>query len=213
MNPHRITEDFEAAVADYTGAPYAIATTSCTMAIFLSLQWLKAKGELPDVIECPKRTYVSVPMQIIHSGAKIEFRDYKWRGFYKLNPTPVVDSARLFTSDMWMPGSMMCTSHHWGKTLGVQQGGCILTSDAEAAGWLKRARFDGRTPGVPPSRDHFQLGWHAYMSPEVAAEGLMRLALLPRHNDPLPNDDYPDLSKAAVFQPYMIKANHLSVVE
>jgi len=213
MNAHRVTEEFENAVAKYTGAPYAIATTSCTMAIFLSLQWIKSTGRLPDVIGCPRRTYVSVPMQIVHVGAKIHFQDYVWKGFYRLGPTPIIDSARLFTSGMFVPGSMMCTSHHWGKTLGIQQGGCILTSDSEAAGWLRRARFDGRTPGVPPKFDRFQIGWHAYMSPEVAAEGLMRLSLLPEHNDPLDSDEYPDLSKAEVFQPYMIKANHLSVVE
>lgn len=213
ISAHRVTEEFENAVAEYTEAPYAIATTSCTMAIFLSLQWLKARHQLPEVIECPRRTYVSVPMQIVHAGARIRFVDLSWEGFYRLGPTPVIDSARLFTSGMYVPGSMMCTSHHWGKTLGIQQGGCILTSDAEAAFWLRRARFDGRTPGVPPKHDRFQIGWHAYMSPEVAAEGLMRLALLPKHNDPLPNDDYPDLSKAKVFQPYLAEANHLTVVE
>jgi len=213
MIAHQITEEFEHAVADYTGAPHVVATTSCTMAIFLSLQWLKASGQLPGIITCPKRTYVSVPMQIVHVGSLIDFQDFTWEGFYRLGPTPVIDSARLFTSDMYVPESLMCTSHHWGKTLGIQQGGCILTSDGEAAYWLKRARFDGRTPGVPPKHDRFMLGWHAYMSPEVAAEGIMRLALLPKYNDPLPNDDYPDLSKAKVFQPYRVGANHLSVVE
>jgi hypothetical protein len=38
------------------------------------------------------------------------------------------------------------------------------------------------------------------MSPRDAAEGLSRLAVLPRHNDPLPNDDYPDLSTLEMFK-------------
>jgi hypothetical protein len=38
------------------------------------------------------------------------------------------------------------------------------------------------------------------MAPETAAQGLVRLALLPEHNDDLPNDDYPDLSKIEVFK-------------
>ena len=77
----------------------------------------------------------------------------------------------------------------------------ILCDDADAVSWFRRARFDGRTPGVAPATDTFdQSGWHMYMSPEVAAEGLVRLAFLPRHNEPLPNDDYPDLSEAPIFK-------------
>ena len=211
MNPHRITEDFEAAVADYTGAPYAIATTSCTMAIFLALQCLKARGQLPEIIACPKRTYVSVPMQIVHCGSKIEWRDDHWehRGWYGLGQTQVIDSARLFTSGMYWPGSLWCTSHHWGKTLGIQQGGMILTDDERNVRWLRRARFDGRTPGVPVKHDDPMIGWHAYMSPEVAALGLMRLSLLKKHNAPLPWDDYPDLSTLDCFKPFTVEANQV----
>lgn len=209
MNPHKVTQDFEKAVADYAGAPYCVSTTSCTMAIFLCLQWLRSKGELPASIHCPKRTYVSVPMQIAHAGAKIRFVDYDWDGFYTLYPTKIIDAARLFTSGMYLGQSFMCTSHHWGKTLGLQQGGCILTDDFEAVQWLRKARFDGRTPGVKPKDDQFIMGWHAYLSPEIAALGLMKLSLLPKHNAPLPKDDYPDLSKSEVFRPYTVDANHV----
>jgi hypothetical protein len=63
------------------------------------------------------------------------------------------------------------------------------------------ARFDGRKEGVAPKdQKDWILGWHCYMSPRDAAEGLSRLAVLPKHNDPLPNDDYPDLSKLEIFK-------------
>ena len=95
----------------------------------------------------------------------------------------------------------ICTSHHWSKTLGLQQGGCILHDDPEAVEWFRKARFDGRTPGVLPKDDIFDsIGYHMYMSPEVAALGLVRLHHLPKHNEPLPNDDYPDLSKIELFK-------------
>jgi hypothetical protein len=98
-------------------------------------------------------------------------------------------------------GTMVCVSFHWAKTLGIQQGGAILHDNPEADAWLRRARFDGREEGVAPKEQKaWQLGWHAYMSPETAAAGLVRLALLPRHNDPLPNDDYPDLSTFEIFK-------------
>jgi hypothetical protein len=38
------------------------------------------------------------------------------------------------------------------------------------------------------------------MSPEIAAEGLVRLMHLPKHNPDLPNDDYPDLSQMDIFK-------------
>lgn len=201
-SPHQVTRDFEAALAEYAGAPYAVTTTSCTMAIFLALQLERTMTGLPAVIECPKHTYVSVPMQIIHCGGRVRWVDADWYadGQYRLKPTRVVDSARLLTSGMHRTGELTCLSFHWGKTLGLSQGGAILCDDADEYEWLKRARFDGRTEGIAPRDDDFMLGWHAYLSPEVAAHGIMKLALLPEHNAPLPPDGYPDLSTAKVFE-------------
>lgn len=200
-SPHQVTKDFEKAVATYCGSPYAVAVNSCTSALFLCLQWFKSKGMLPEAIEIPKRTYVSVPMQIMHAGAKVVFREEAWTGVYQLAPLPLWDCARRFSTNMYDSGHFLCTSHHWSKTLGVQQGGMILHDDPAADKWLRRARFDGRTEGVAPKNDRFdQPGWHFYMSPEVAAEGLVRLSFLPRVNADLPNDDYPDLSTAPIFR-------------
>lgn len=209
MNPHQVTKDFECAVAEYTGAPYCVAVNSCTNALFLCLMYFRHRDADPGfrymaeagaMVTIPKRTYISVAMQIKHAGFNVAFRDDDWVGMYQLGGLPIWDCARLFTSGMYKTGQFMCTSHHWSKTLGLQQAGCILTDDAEAVAWLKRARFDGRAEGVPPAQDDFPFcGWHMYLSPEIAALGLVKLSFLPRHNDPLPNDDYPDLSKLSIF--------------
>ena len=230
MNPHAVTKDFEKALCEYTGAPYAVCVNSCTMALLLAVAWhLDGKenirqrpgglgDELP-YIEIPKRTYISVPMSIIHAGGWPTFRDEEWVGEYQLKPLPVWDSARWFTSGLFNcidspsgprhfsgpyhspMAAMVCVSFHWSKTLGIQQGGAILHGDPEADEWLRRARFDGRSEGVAPKDDKFSMiGWHCYMSPEVAAEGLVRLSFLPKHNAPLPNDDYPDLSEMEIFR-------------
>lgn len=200
MKPFQVVKDFEAALCEYTGAPYAVTTTSCTMAILLACAWWKKKKG-SKIVTLPKRTYIGVPMSVIHAGHKVSFVDGNWIGKYRLYPFPVFDSARHFTSGMYSSGWMYCLSFHWNKTLGIQQGGAILLEDTEADAWLRKARFDGRTEGVPPSLDTFDvLGYHAYMSPEVAAEGLVRLSHLPKHNEPLPNDDYPDLSKFEIFK-------------
>ena len=96
---------------------------------------------------------------------------------------------------------MLCLSFHASKTLGDTQGGAILHDSPEADAWLRRARFDGRAEGVAPKDDTFTFaGWHCYMSPDIAARLLWKLASLPRHNEPLENDDYPDLSTMECFK-------------
>ncbi len=199
-NPHQVTKEFEKALCEYTGAPYAVAVTSCTMALLLACKWF-LKDDKESIISIPKKTYVSVPMSIIHAGGIVHFDEREWVGGYKLRPYPIWDYARLFTSGMYNPGRFLCVSFHWTKTLGIGQGGAILHDDPDADEWFRRARFDGRTEGLAPKDDRFDMiGYHCYMSPRDAAEGLSRLAVLPKHNDPLPNDDYPDLSKFEVFK-------------
>jgi dTDP-4-amino-4,6-dideoxygalactose transaminase len=202
-SPYQVVRDFESAIAEYCGAPYAVTTTSCTMALLIACAWWKrilGKGTI-DTIEIPRRTYISVPMSIKHAGFKVTFRDEDWCGEYRLFPLSLWDSARRLTSGMYRPGDMQCLSLHWSKILGVQQGGVIIHDDPEADKWLRRARFDGRTEGVAPKDDTFDmLGYHCYMAPETAAAALMRLSLLPPHNPDLSNDQYPDLSEIELFQ-------------
>lgn len=227
MRPYQVVEDFEQALCEYTGAPYAVTVTSCTMALLLAVAWhvahrrflateadrLLSLEELE--VSIPRRTYVGVPMSIMHAGARVRFRDEAWEGAYQLAPLPVWDSARWFSWRMYcnnayirMPedsSTMVCVSFHWAKTLGIQQGGAILLNDFGAAATLRMMRFDGRIAGMSP-REQAELGlftvpgWHCYMAPETAAAGLVRLANLPRHNAPIPNDDYPDLSTVEVFK-------------
>lgn len=226
-NPFSIVKDFEEAVANYTGAHYAVAVNSCTNALFLALQYQHDcgphketvqqgsfhRGEWRDFeVEIPKRTYVSVPMQIIHAGMKPVFRDEEWLGMYQLKPFNIYDAARRFTSNMFHMAfsnygdldtlhTYMCVSFHWAKILGIQQGGMILHNNPNFDYWARRARFDGRSEGVKPLDDNFSiLGYHIYMSPEIAAEGLVRLSHLAYDNPDLPNDNYPDLSTIALFK-------------
>ena len=200
MNPHAVTVDFEKALAEYGGSRFAVATTSCTMALLLACAWRRHKDG-PQTVIIPKRTYIGVGMSVLNAGHRISFRDDVWLGKYRLDPLPVVDAARWLTSGVHDAGDFTCLSFHWQKHLGVSQGGCILNDDEDADAWLRRARFDGRREGIAPKDDVFDMvGWHAYMSPATAAEGLTRLAFLPKHNDPLPNSDYSDLSEAPIFK-------------
>ena len=223
-NPFDINREFETAVAQYTGAPYCVAVNSCTMALFLALRWQMENQDVyryKGTVTIPAKTYVSVPMGIKHAGFQVAFEDLDWRGRYQLKPFEIWDSARWFTSGMFQQLSaaragepaFMCVSFHATKTLGlkrphgdgdewdIEQGGAILHNDPQADKWLRRARFDGRTEGVAPKDDTFDmLGWHCYMNPSSARLGLELLGKLPKHNPPLPNDDYPDLSTAPAFR-------------
>jgi dTDP-4-amino-4,6-dideoxygalactose transaminase len=206
MNPHQVTRDFEAMLCEYTGAPYAVAVNSCTMALTLAVAWhlRDAQSDRWDYrreILIPKRTYVSVPQAIIHAGGRPVFRDEDWLGWYQLAPLPVWDCARWFTSGMHTTGRFMCVSFHSSKTLGIEQGGAILHDNPEADAWFRRARFDGRGEGVAPKDDTgIIVGYHCYLNPSTAAQGILKLHSLPRHNAPLPNDDYPDLSTLECFR-------------
>jgi len=226
-NPHQVTRDFERAIAEYTGAPYVVAVNSCTAALTLAVAWHlrgSARAEYDDTfgvwsneIEIPKRTYISVPMAIIHAGGRPVFRDESWIGSYQLKPLPVWDSARWFSQGMYGAngatiggpapfswygsGQFACVSFHASKTLGIEQGGAILHDNPEADAWFRKARFDGRTEGVAPKDDQFDMiGWHCYMNPSTAAQGLLKLHSLPKHNEPLPNDEYPELDKLEIFK-------------
>lgn len=204
-DPHRTTREFEAALCSYTGAPFAVTTTSCTQAILMALayfsfDWCKEDFP-PPLISMPKLSYVGVPAAVLNSGCGLLFHDEDWQGEYQFRGTDVWDSARRFTFGMYRPGAMQCVSFHATKILADSQGGAILLDDPEAAAWLRRARFDGRTEGVDPKDDEVTYpNWHAYMSPDVAARLLWKLQGLPKHNQNLPRSDYPDLSLKEAFK-------------
>ena len=196
--PYAVTRRFEDELCKYTGAPFAVAVNSCTAALLLSVQWHRKAGK---EVEIPRRTYVSVPCAIKLAGCDLTWRDEDWSGAYQLKPFPVWDSARRFTSNMYIPGQFQCVSFAASKILGAEQGGAILHDNAEADVWFRKMRFDGRTEGVDPHDDKFTVtGLHCLMIPSIAATLLVRLHHLPKHNEDMPHYDYPDLSKHEAFR-------------
>lgn len=202
MNPYQVTRDFESALQKYTGAPFAVALNSCTAALLLAVEWmLRRGGALSSNVNIPRRTYVSVPCAIRHAGCGISWRNEDWRGCYQLKPLPVWDCARRFTSDMYIAGQFQCVSFAASKILAAEQGGAILHDNEQADAWFRRMRFDGRTELVDPHEDVIrEIGHHCIMTPSVAAGLLVRLHHLPKHNEDLPDYDYPDLSLMPAFQ-------------
>ncbi len=200
-DPRDVIDIFEKKVAEFAGSKYAVVLDCCSNGIFLSLKYLQSIGELSkDVkITIPNQTYVSVPMQIIHSGNKFELEDIDWSGIYQLKGTRIWDGAGRFTKNMFVGGnSLQVLSFQIKKIIPIGRGGMILTDDESAYKWLKLACYDGRDLETPYTDDsHVKLlGYHMYMTPEDAARGIILMDNRPEvNNDCQNNTMYPHLNK------------------
>lgn len=199
-NPYKIVQMFEEEVADYTGSKFAVSVDNCTNALFLCCKYLN----VDDVI-IPSKTYLSVPQSIIHAGGNVIFdkrpETNNWKGIYKLNPYPIYDAAKRFTSNMYIPGSFMCLSFHIKKILKLGKGGMILTDNEDAVKWFKMARYEGRSEKLYHEDDISMLGWNMYMTPQQASHGLSLMQNISLHNEDLgENDGYKDLTEFTVFK-------------
>ena len=208
MKPYNIVKEFEKAVAEYTGAPYAIAVDSCTNALLLCCEYL----QVVQVI-LPSKTYVGVAYSVLNAGGSVVFQDYEWEGWYQLRPYPIIDSARRFYKGMFADAKdevevhcgkdcvvFVCLSFHWKKFIPIGRGGIILTNDDKADKILRKMRFDGRAEDTEPKEDIFITpGHHCYMLPEEAARGLLFMSDVKDYYEDLPEPNYPDLSKNFVY--------------
>lgn len=204
---HKVTHEFELELCRYTGAPYAVAVDNGSNGLLLCLERDNVKGM---DIEIPRNTYPSVPMEIIHAGAKVIFRSKPepcglLTGAYQLVGTRIIDSALRFTHAMYLPNALMVlsfTGPH--KHLKLGKGGAILCPTLRDYTWLKRARFSGRGECSYHEDNFTQLGHNFYMLPEIAARGLLLMPgfynldgspkIMPDITLP-----YPDLSRFPVF--------------
>ena len=195
-NPYKVVQMFEEEIANYTGSPYAVSVDSCTNAVFLCCKYLDVK----EVI-MPKRTYLSIPMSVIHAGGTVKFEDKEWSGIYSLDPYPIYDSAKRLTSNMYIPNSYMCLSFHIKKLLGIGKGGMILTDNEDAVEWFKKARYEGRSEKFYKEDDINMLGWNMYMTPQQASHGLSLLQNYPEHvKDMGEEHGYRDLTEFSIFK-------------
>jgi len=205
INPHAVTAQFEQAICDYTGAPYCVTVDNESNALFLALTYDNVKGK---TIYLPCRTYMSVPCEVNHAGATVEFYPVEGNGLtgsYMLLPSNVVDSALLFSADMYIEGTYTCCSFTGPyKHLKLGKGGCILTDNEDAYKWFKKARFSGRNECSYHIDNFTMTGWNFYMNPMVAELGLLLIQQFynidgtKKHNEPL-TLPYPDLSQFKIY--------------
>ena len=185
-------EDFERAICEYTGAPYAIAMKRCCIALKGCCEFLGVRN-----VTIPKRTYIFVPQVLARSGVLVDFDDRDWSGGYRLEPYPIWDYARRFKPGMYQRNQFQCLSFHRSKILGHTEGGAVLTDSWRANDWLRQWRDDGRDRfGCYEGR--VMIGESGLMYPEIAVALRLKLHWLkeyyPSGHHDLPNSDYPDLS-------------------
>jgi len=178
-NPFEAIDEFEKALAEFTGAKGVVVTDSCTHAIELGLRY-----NMPKMYATlPEHTYLSIPMTLEKLGIEYMFTEDKWDEGYRIEGSIVYDYARhfaegMFETDTPVQKRIMCLSFGHGKPLEIGHGGAILTNDREAYEWLKRAVYDGRDLTISPWEDQktFDVGYHYMMRPEDAVIGLNKLA-------------------------------------
>ena len=190
-----IIKTFEDKIAEFFGAPYAIATDCCTHGIELSLRYTQAKK-----IQVPKNTYLSVPFLADKLNIKREWKDEDWVDYYYLTEN-VIDAAVLWKPNSYIPNTFMSVSFQFRKHLSLGRGGIILTDDLKAAQILKKLSYDGRTPDTSWTEQNIDIvGYHYYMTPETAQLGLNKLenAILKKPTQWTIND-WPDLTLNKVF--------------
>ena len=121
-----------------------------------------------------------------------------WRGIYKLDPLPIYDASKRFTSNMYIDDAYMCVSFHVQKHLKIGKGGMILTNDEKAYDWFNKSRYEGRSP-IPYNKDNIQtMGWNMYMTPMAAAWGLTLMQAYPNNAEDL-SEEYKDLTENDIF--------------
>jgi dTDP-4-amino-4,6-dideoxygalactose transaminase len=189
-------QKFENAIATFYGAPYAVATDCCTHAIELCL-----RKEQPTSVSCPKHTYLSVPMTFVKLNLRWNFTNTEWYDYYQIENTKIYDAAVLWKENSYIPGSYMCLSFQYRKHLSLGRGGAILCDSKEDFIFFKKMSYDGRLPNMPWADQNISsIGYHYYMTPETASEGLNKLE---KSIKELPKNwswqNYPDLSTMSIF--------------
>lgn len=189
--------DFEALIANYFNAPYAVAVDCCTHGLELCLRFEKA-----DSFFTPKHTYLSVPMLGNKLGINHIWKEDKWKEYYYITDN-IIDAAVLWRKNSYINGTYMVLSFQFRKHLSLGRGGIILLDNEKTAHELRKMAYDGRdnTSNVPWAEQEISnIGYHYYMTPETAQSGLSKFHdALCTHPKKWSWQNYPDLSKFKIF--------------
>jgi dTDP-4-amino-4,6-dideoxygalactose transaminase len=174
LNATQITQGkmvrrFEEAIAEYTGAPYCIAVSSGTAALYIACDYFLYKG-LGFAYTTPL-TFQATTQAILRAGAKIEFHDidlntYNLPGYatvnvdfagYPCEAGLIIDAAHSFRRNMYSAarcGCMTLSFHAIKNITTAGEGGAIITHNPDLNLYAKAYRNHGRSIArtLPPDR-------------------------------------------------------------
>ena len=187
---------FERQIAEFFGAPFAVAVDSCTHGLELCLRYHDAL-----TIHIPKRTYISVPMLAKKLNIKLYWREEEWVDYYEIYPN-IIDAAILWKPKSYISNTFMCLSFQYQKHLSLGRGGIILCDNLHDAEQLKKMSYDGRLPNIPWKEQNIDMiGYHYYMTPETAEQGLIKLPMATlKEPRKWTINDWPDLTQMNIFK-------------
>jgi dTDP-4-amino-4,6-dideoxygalactose transaminase len=178
-NPLEANEDFEKALAKFTGASGVVVTDSVEHALELGLRYSKPKM----YATIPPNAHFSVPMLLQKLGIEFMYSDDKWENEYRINGSIVYNASQHLAKDMFQTETpvqkkIVCLSLGPGTPMGLEGGGAILTNNREAYDYFKLAANDGRDLAISNWEDQkeFYLGYHYGMRPADAIAGFEKLA-------------------------------------
>ena len=204
---------FEQKMAEYTGFKHVVCTDCCTNGILISLEMLYRNNIInkTEILNITKYTYISVPMTLINNGWKINLVEDKWNNYYRLGETCVCDAATDMHENMvndYHIDDIVCISFQQKKRLSLGRGGAILFNNDKYLSQLKRLVYDGRNTHftdqyeILTEPDNILCGYHCYMEPDKAAQGILKLnqkQLLPKYN-PLSWNNYISIDLLPIFK-------------
>jgi len=192
-----VIEQFEKEIANFFGSKHAVAVDCCTHGLELCLRMQNVTH-----YSVPKHTYLSVPFLAKKLGITFEWKDEAWQDYYYLGDTNIIDAAVLWKKNSYIPNTFMCLSFQYKKHLNLGRGGMILTDDFESAQLLKKMSYDGRLPNIPWREQDIEIyGFHYYMTPETAQNGLNKLPnAIATEPIKWTINDWPDLTQMKVFK-------------
>ena len=192
-----IVKEFEQKIADFFGAPHAVAVDCCTHGLELCLRYKEIKKLI-----VPAQTYISVPLLSKKLNIDLEWKEESWKDYYYLGGTNIIDAAVLWKEKSYIKGTFMCLSFQFRKHLSLGRGGIILCDNLEDYEVLKKMSYDGRIPDVPWASQNISIvGFHYYMTPETAKLGLEKLqTAIEEQPKQWVLSDWPDLRKMEVFK-------------
>ena len=166
-----VVDLFEKKIADFFGAPYAVAVDCCTHALELSF---RLRNQPLDTVYVPTHTYMSVPMVLEKLNQSWQFIDCRWERFYQFDKHKIIDAATLWKKDSYVADTLMCISFQFKKHIPIGRSGIILTDNQEHYDRLQKMCRDGRNRKLIQFEDDItEIGYHYYMTPEDAARGIL----------------------------------------